>query len=143
MKSRLASVKQAQSCKHCQPLGLPSGGADRLIVVGGTGEYMARLMAEDQTIDLDAVRIVLAKLLTLSAAELADEIEIPEARARVLPAGVAIVASIASCLHPDRIEISRSGIRTGLLLEALYGDDSATADDRAARTGEDDLRAAR
>jgi exopolyphosphatase/pppGpp-phosphohydrolase len=131
------------------PLGLPAGAADRLIVVGGTGEYMARLMAEDQTIDLDAVRIVLAKLLTLSAAELADEIEIPEARARVLPAGVAIVASIASCLRPDRIEISRSGIRTGLLLEALYGDDSATADDPAASTGaadrqpHDDSRLAR
>ena len=46
------------------------------------------------------MRIVLAKLLTLSAAELADEIEIPEARARVLPAGVAIVAAIASCLRP-------------------------------------------
>jgi hypothetical protein len=96
---------------------------------------MARLMAEDNNIDLDAVRIVLAKLLTLSAAELADEIEIPEARARVLPAGVAIVASIASCLHPDRIEISRGGIRTGLLLEALYRDDSATHDDPAGKTG--------
>jgi exopolyphosphatase/pppGpp-phosphohydrolase len=117
------------------PLGLPRPTADRLIVVGGTGEYMVRLMAEAQTIDLDAVRTVLAKLLTLSAAELADEIEIPEARARVLPAGVAIVAAIASWLHPDRIEISRSGIQTGLLLEALYGDDGATADDRAANTG--------
>jgi exopolyphosphatase/pppGpp-phosphohydrolase len=117
------------------PLGLPFGVADRLIVVGGTGEYMARLMSEDNNIDLDAVRIVLAKLLTLSAAELADEIEIPEARARVLPEGVAIVASIASCLHPDRIEISRGGIRTGLLLEALYRDDSATHDDPAGKTG--------
>ena len=57
---------------------------------------------------------MLAKLATLSAAELADEIDIPEARARVLPAGVAIVAAIASWLNPDRIEISRSGIRTGL-----------------------------
>jgi hypothetical protein len=122
------------------PLGLPSGAADRLIVVGGTGEYMARLMAKDQGIDLDAVRIVLAKLLTLSAAELADEIEIPEARARVLPAGVAIVASIASCLHPDRIEISRSGIRTGLLLEALHGNDIATEEDSAAMTGAAELQ---
>ena len=64
---------------------------------------------------------MLAKLATLSAAELADEIDIPEARARVLPAGVAIVAAIASRLDPERIEISRSGIRTGLLLEALAG----------------------
>src|SRR5215207_7879900 len=105
-----------------QPLALPANMANRLIVVGGTGEFMARLIADDEHIDLQAVRLVLAKLATLSAAELADEIDIPEARARVLPAGVAIVAAIASWLHPNRIEISRSGIRTGLLLEALYGD---------------------
>ena len=117
-----------------QPLGLPSGVPDRLIVVGGTGEYMARLVDDDQHIDLQAVRTVLAKLLTLTAAEVADEIDIPEARARVLPAGVAIVASIASCLRSDRIEIARSGIRTGLLLEALYGDDIVDTDDSATKT---------
>jgi hypothetical protein len=39
----------------------------------------------------------------------------------VLPAGVAIVAAIASRLDPVRIEVSRSGIRAGLLLEALHG----------------------
>jgi hypothetical protein len=83
---------------------------------------MARLIRDDKQIDLLAARLVLAKLATLSAAELADEIDIPEARARVLPAGVAIVTAIASRLLPERIEISRSGIRTGLLLEALYGD---------------------
>jgi exopolyphosphatase/pppGpp-phosphohydrolase len=116
-------------------LGLPTNTADRLIVVGGTGEFMARLVADDQHIDLQAVRIVLAKLATLSAAELADEIEIPEARARVLPAGVAIVAAIASRLHPDRIEISRSGIRTGLLLETLY-DGGVTPDHHEATTTE-------
>ncbi len=114
------------------PLGLPSGETDRLIVVGGTGEYMARLLADVQCIDLEAVRIVLAKLATLSAAELADEIDIPEARARVLPAGVAVVAAIASSLHPNRIEISRSGVRTGLLLEALYDSAAVKVDEPAA-----------
>jgi hypothetical protein len=86
---------------------------------------MARLIPDDKQIDLLAARLVLAKLATLTASELADVIDIPEARARVLPAGVAIVAAIASRLLPERIEISRSGIRTGLLLEVLY-DDGAT-----------------
>jgi exopolyphosphatase/pppGpp-phosphohydrolase len=111
----------AASIQAAQPIRLPSSSALRLIVVGGTGEFMARLVPDDQHIDLAAVRLVLAKLATLSAAELADEIGIPEARARVLPAGVAIVAAIASSLDPERIEISRSGIRAGLLLEAIYG----------------------
>jgi exopolyphosphatase/pppGpp-phosphohydrolase len=108
--------------RAARPLGQATSRVDRLIVVGGTGEFMARLLPDNHSIDLQSVCLVLAKLATLSAAELADEIDIPEARARVLPAGVAIVAAIASWLHPNRIEISRSGIRTGLLLEALYGD---------------------
>ena len=110
--------------RTAQPLVRPFDVANRLILVGGTGEFMARLIADGQQIDLQAVRHVLGKLATLSAAELADEIDIPEARARVLPAGVAIVASIASRLQPERIEVSRGGIRTGLLFEALYGDEA-------------------
>ena len=47
-------------------------------------------------------------------------------------AGVAIVAAIASRLDPERIEISRSGIRAGLLLEALT-EEAATPDDVAGR----------
>ena len=113
-----------------RPLGLRPDTEIRLIVVGGTGEFMARLVTDVQHISLEAVRVVLAKLATLSAAELADEIDIPEARARVLPAGVAIVAAIASRLDPERIEISRSGIRAGLLLETLT-EEAATPDDVA------------
>jgi hypothetical protein len=45
----------------------------------------------------------------------------------VLPAGVAIVAAIATRVDPERIEISRSGIRAGLLLEAL-SEEAATPD---------------
>src|SRR5215212_1015063 len=121
----------AASIQAARPIRLPSSSALRLIVVGGTGEFMARLVPDDQHIDLAAVRLVLAKLATLSAAELADEIEIPEARARVLPAGVTIVAAIASRLDAERIEISRSGIRAGLLLEALYGQVVAESDSEA------------
>jgi hypothetical protein len=94
----------------------------RLIVVGGTGEYMARLVPAEQQIDLTIVREVQDKLRQLTAAELAREIDIPEARARVLPAGVAIVAALAERLQPSRIEISRHGIRTGLLSEAFQSD---------------------
>ena len=97
----------------------------RLILVGGTGEYLARLVPDEQQVTLSSVRNVMAKIETLSAAELAAEIEIPEARARVLPAGAAIVAALAELLRPDHIEISRSGIRTGLLREAFFGAEGA------------------
>ena len=107
------------------PLELTNGSGTRLIVVGGTGEYLARIVPDGARIDLDAVRQVLSRLRTLSASELATEIDIPETRARVLPAGVAIVAAIAEWMNLDRIEISQSGIRTGLLVEAMHPVDNA------------------
>jgi hypothetical protein len=80
---------------------------------------MARLMPDEDRIDLPTVRAVQSTLGRLSATELAQEIDIPVARARVLPAGVAIVAALAERVRPARIEVSRDGIRTGLLREAL------------------------
>jgi hypothetical protein len=92
---------------------------------------MARLVADVRDIDLETVRDVLTRLAALPVAELAIQIDIPEARARVLPAGVAIVAAVAARVRPDRIEISRSGIRTGLLLEAFHGTAAHAADENA------------
>jgi hypothetical protein len=100
-------------------LKLPRGDSVRLIVVGGTGEYLARMTAQERMLDRRAVQNVLGKMAVLNAAELAEIIEAPEARARVLPSGVAIVAAIASRVLAMRIETARSGIRSGLLLEIL------------------------
>jgi hypothetical protein len=114
-------------------LKLAAGKVKRLVLVGGTGEYMARLLPDDRVIDLPAVRLVLDDLTTVAATELAARIAVPEARARVLPAGVAIVAAIANCVQPDSIEISHSGIRAGLLLETFQG--SAGAGEQQPRAG--------
>jgi exopolyphosphatase/pppGpp-phosphohydrolase len=100
-------------------LSLPIGDDVRLIVVGGTGEFMARLVPDETAIDRDVVRAVIGKMAVLTAAELAYAIEAPEARARVLPAGVTIVSAVAKRVNASRIEIARSGIRAGLLLEAF------------------------
>ena len=100
-------------------LKLPRGESVRLIVVGGTGEYLARMTTQERTIDRRAVQNVLGKMAVLNAVELAEIIDAPEARARVLPAGVSIVAAIAGRVLATRIETARSGIRSGLLLEML------------------------
>ena len=100
-------------------LKLPRGDSVRLIVVGGTGEYLARMTAQERMLDRRAVQNVLGKMAVLNAAELAEIIEAPEARARVLPSGVAIVAAIAGRVLATRIETAHSGIRSGLLLEIL------------------------
>lgn len=102
-----------------QELGLPAGSAGRLVLVGGTPEYLVKLLPEGRPLDETAVRGVLTDLTTLTAAEVSDRIGVPEARARVLPAGGAIVAAIAALTEPEAIEVAHSGVRAGLLLETF------------------------
>jgi exopolyphosphatase/guanosine-5'-triphosphate,3'-diphosphate pyrophosphatase len=91
---------------------------DRLIAVGGTGEFLMRLVPHEPPARPHDIDQVLHRLTTLPATELARLIAIPEARARVLPAGVAIVAAIVDRAEPPIIAAARSGIRIGLLLDA-------------------------
>ncbi len=116
-KSEVDAAAAVANATETMPLS--TGPNTRLIVVGGTGEFMARLVPDERRIVLETVRQVLSRLKTLTAADLAAELAIPEARARVLPAGVAIVAAVAEIMNPARIEISRSGVRAGMLLEAF------------------------
>jgi exopolyphosphatase/guanosine-5'-triphosphate,3'-diphosphate pyrophosphatase len=98
--------------------------AERLVVVGGTGEYLGRLVGDERAISRSAIESVLGRLVSLTAAALAGELAIAEARARVLPAGIAIVAALTDNLGPGRIEVARSGIRAGLLLDAFSSEPS-------------------
>jgi exopolyphosphatase/guanosine-5'-triphosphate,3'-diphosphate pyrophosphatase len=101
---------------------LPAGPIDRLIAVGGTGEYLVRLLPEGRPAAISDLDAVLARLTRIPAAELAGIVEVPEARARVLPAGVAIVRELAELTRAQAIEGARGGIRTGLLLAAFAGE---------------------
>ena len=60
-----------------QPLACRPGMANRLIVVGGTGEFMARLIAERPAHRPAGGACRAGEAGHLSAAELADEIDIP------------------------------------------------------------------
>lgn len=91
----------------------------RLVAVGGTGEFLARLGPGGAVISTKSIDGVLARLQRTPAATIAAELAIPEARARVLPAGVAIVRALVDVLRPATIEVTQSGIRTGLLLAAF------------------------
>ena len=100
-------------------LDLPADGVSQLVLVGGTGEYLMRLLPDGRSANLPALRDALAMMTSLTAANLAERIAVPEARAKVLPAGVAIVAAVAEQVTPEAIEIAHSGLRAGLLLDAL------------------------
>jgi exopolyphosphatase/guanosine-5'-triphosphate,3'-diphosphate pyrophosphatase len=89
-----------------------------LMITGGTGEYLGRLVADVNQMSEDEIIRAMQLATTLSADELAQRVEIPPIRARVLPAGIAIVAAIVARLQPTAISGARSGLRTGLLLQA-------------------------
>ena len=95
-----------------------AGPRPRLLATGGTGEYLARLVGHEPFSCDDAGR-VLDRLTRISAADLAPLIGAAEARARVLPASIATVLAVAGASGAEEIATAASGIRTGLLLEAL------------------------
>lgn len=102
------------------PLDRASGG--RLIVVGGTGEYLDRLIPDETPREPEALDGVIERLLQIPAEDLAAMLSIQLARARVLPAGVAIAAAVSDLMEPTRFEAAQSGIRRGLLLKAFAGE---------------------
>lgn len=121
MKEELAACHDAATAA-LHELDLGEDPIDRLIAVGGTGEHLMKLLSPDQPASIEEVDKVLDRLTTLTAADLAEMVAVPEARARVLPAGIAIVRALAELTQPRAIEGARSGIRTGLLLAAFAGE---------------------
>ena len=99
--------------------------SSRLIVVGGTGEYLARLVPDARRIGMREIEVALDICRSEPSDQLAVTLQIPPARARVLPAGIAIVRALAEKLQPERIEVGQSGIRTGLLLATFAEIDRA------------------
>jgi len=93
----------------------------RLLITGGTGEYSFQMIPTGQRADARAIDRLLTEFMTVKAAELALQLAIAEARARVLPAGVAVVRSIVELAAPTEIQAAKSGIRRGLLLAAFAG----------------------
>jgi exopolyphosphatase/guanosine-5'-triphosphate,3'-diphosphate pyrophosphatase len=103
------------------PLDLDKRQGSQLIITGGTGEYMGRLIGKSDDIRPTEVNGMLRRLTKVTAEELAAEIDIQIARAKVLPAGIAIVAALCELIEPSKVTGARSGIRTGMLLAAARG----------------------
>jgi exopolyphosphatase/guanosine-5'-triphosphate,3'-diphosphate pyrophosphatase len=109
----------ARQTVHLAPFDLAHGG--RLIVVGGTGEYLDRLTPEGAARDRATLDGIAARLTDIPAGDLATMLSIQEARARVLPAGVAAVQGLADLAEPVSFSAAQSGIRRGLLHAAFAG----------------------
>jgi exopolyphosphatase/guanosine-5'-triphosphate,3'-diphosphate pyrophosphatase len=101
--------------------GLPEKSA-RLVIVGGTGEFLGRLLPRDFPVPVSMVDSALHSTSTMTAAQLSRKIDINVDRARVLPAGIATALAIADACGPTQMIGAPSGIRAGLLTLACSGE---------------------
>jgi exopolyphosphatase/guanosine-5'-triphosphate,3'-diphosphate pyrophosphatase len=127
----IASQDQARAALRplADRLDVPPATPIRLILVGGTGDYLGRLVPNRDALTAADVEAVLGRLQRLPAAALAADLHIPVARARVLPAGVAIVNALIELTAPNAISVAQSGLRAGLLLEAFAEAQSGPTED--------------
>lgn len=88
--------------------------ADRAVAVGGSASSLARLAGDD----LGPAELARAMdvLCDAPAAEVAARYRLDPARARLLPAGLVILAQLAACLGAP-LRICRGGLREGVILE--------------------------
>lgn len=110
-------------------IGLSPNPDAHLIVIGGTAEHIGKLFSQGRAPLPGDVAPLLDWLTRTTAAILITRHQVPPDRARVLPAGIAIVGAIIDRLTPERMSLGRSGIRTGLLLatfDQIAGDAGTT-----------------
>ncbi|MCA9860902.1 MAG: hypothetical protein KC438_14330 [Thermomicrobiales bacterium] len=103
------------------PIDLPAQSA-RLVVGGGTGEFLGRLLPRDFPVPVSMIEHALKATSTVTAVELSRRIEINVERAKVLPAGIAAALAVADLSHPTLVIGAPSGIRAGLLRLACSGE---------------------
>ena len=94
-----------------------------LVAVGGTASNLVRVLpaaALDRTLTRRRIAEALAVLLTEPAALAAERHAVNLVRARILPAGAAILTAILEHYRIDRLHVSEAGIREGAVLAALH-----------------------
>lgn len=104
---------------------LPGWRPARLVVTGGTATTLARLAgATGRRYTMPVAE--LSSLRELLSRETADAIarfyDVELARARLLPAGAAIIAALCAAAGGEEVELTAAGLRDGLLIEYFTGE---------------------
>jgi exopolyphosphatase/guanosine-5'-triphosphate,3'-diphosphate pyrophosphatase len=86
---------------------------ERALAVGGSATSLRRLAGA--RLEAASLERALAELVAASAAEAGTRLRIAPERARLLPAGIVVLAAVTRRLGP--LEIARGGLREGVLHE--------------------------
>lgn len=94
-----------------------------LVGVGGTASNILKVLAaaaDDRVLDRDRLGAALEILVGEPSAVAADRHLLNPVRARVLPAGIAILVAVLDRYGLDRMTVSAAGIREGIVLATLH-----------------------
>ena len=99
----------------------PEADPARIVVVGGTASNLVRVVpdaAADRAFTRRRIAAALVLFSVQTAAEIATHFEVRPMRARILPAGAAIMGAILERYGARRLYASDAGIREGAILAA-------------------------
>jgi exopolyphosphatase / guanosine-5'-triphosphate,3'-diphosphate pyrophosphatase len=86
---------------------------ERALAVGGSATSLRRLAGA--RLEPASLGSMLATLVTAQAADVAERLHIAPERARLLPAGIVVLAAMAERIGP--LDVARGGLREGVLQE--------------------------
>jgi exopolyphosphatase / guanosine-5'-triphosphate,3'-diphosphate pyrophosphatase len=94
-----------------------------VIAVGGTATNLLRIVRPSRDLAINRKRLAEAMFFLLSepAASVAARFGLREERARVLPAGAAIVGALFERYGVERIRVSNASLRDGAILAIVHG----------------------
>jgi exopolyphosphatase/guanosine-5'-triphosphate,3'-diphosphate pyrophosphatase len=98
----------------------------RLILVGGTATRLLKLVPStliSRTIHREDLAAMGERLVALTAKEVAERFAISQRRARLLPAGIAIVEALLQRTTAREVTVDRGGIREGLVVAVARAGD--------------------
>jgi exopolyphosphatase/guanosine-5'-triphosphate,3'-diphosphate pyrophosphatase len=99
------------------PLTLAAHGR-RAVTTGGSAAALAALAGSD-VLDRDALVRAVERLAASPAEYVAEETGLEPARVRLSLAGAAVLEAVRRSFDLDALEVSRAGLREGLVLEAV------------------------
>lgn len=113
---------------------VPALGPGEIVAVGGTASNLLKVVTGGRT-DRQLTRARLAEALEVLGSDRSDALArrygLRETRARLLPAGAAILEALLDCGGTEEISVSEAGIREGAVLVASH--DPIAWRDRLAR----------
>jgi len=99
----------------------PDASPSGMVAVGGTAEKVARIASPGSAsldVSRDAIEAILPELSATTAEALADRYALRPARARIVPAGAAILLAVMERYGVPVVTVSTAGLREGTVLVA-------------------------